>query len=714
MLFRMPPSPLRVAVVAAAATVVPMGSGAAGLGAAVSTPALGQPLDVVVPWRVGVDEPALPGCASAEVALGERVLPAGLVRTIVEPSSAELVRIRVRSAQPVDEPVVTLNVAAGCEARVSRRYVLLVDAPAFALAAASVASPVPAAAVPAVEPATGPFDAAAHAASGSNGVVPAMAGSGAQAAFDGAGRSTPAKPVRAMRPAAVTRKSSPAGSGRRSAARTTETRTAARRAPSRVATAGTPRLRLEAATEPVYAMSLRSAEAQAVDEALAAVAQAASAARGAASAAAASAARIGALEREVQQLRSELQNERAAAALLRAQLARGDEPGRWMLPLVALAVGLAAVALWLAWRLTRLQRQRQNGWQQAAPTTDSAIGSGRPSRLPAPPVVSELAAPPSEPLPPARPLPAWPPAAPSAEVESTLSGYVTPVRAASGPAPELAARQAPQLPSAPGQPAAPSAKPPAAATTEPLAAPHSGAAQAPRDVSVEELIDLEQQAEFFVVLGQDEAAVDLLVEHLRHTGGGSPLPFLKLLEIFGRRGNRDAYERMRARFNRRFNAYAPEWGADLSHGRVLEDYPEVLPRLQAAWPRPLDAMAELEALLFRRSRGELFDLPAYREVLFLYSLARDLLDHEAVPSGSVDLLLPMADAQDPAYAAYMGSMGPRRPQPDRGRDSGPDSGPMTLPLNEERATAPIDLDLSHPGRVPSIFDPLVDAPARPH
>ena len=34
---------------------------------------------------------------------------------------------------------------------------------------------------------------------------------------------------------------------------------------------------------------------------------------------------------------------------------------------------------------------------------------------------------------------------------------------------------------------------------------------APRDVSVEELIDLEQQAEFFVVLGQDEAAIDLLM-----------------------------------------------------------------------------------------------------------------------------------------------------------------------------------------------------------
>ena len=35
-----------------------------------------------------------------------------------------------------------------------------------------------------------------------------------------------------------------------------------------------------------------------------------------------------------------------------------------------------------------------------------------------------------------------------------------------------------------------------------------------RAVSAEELIDLEQQAEFFVMLGQDDAAVDLLLNHI--------------------------------------------------------------------------------------------------------------------------------------------------------------------------------------------------------
>ena len=82
-----------------------------------------------------------------------------------------------------------------------------------------------------------------------------------------------------------------------------------------------------------------------------------------------------------------------------------------------------------------------------------------------------------------------------------------------------------------------------------------------RAVSAEELIDLEQQAEFFVVLGQDDAAIDLLVSHLRDAGGTSPLPYLKLLEIYRRLDDRDAYERTRDRFNHRFNAHVPGWDA---------------------------------------------------------------------------------------------------------------------------------------------------------
>jgi hypothetical protein len=170
--------------------------------------------------------------------------------------------------------------------------------------------------------------------------------------------------------------------------------------------------------------------------------------------------------------------------------------------------------------------------------------------------------------------------------------------------------------------------------------------QEPRDVSIEELIDLEQQAEFFVVLGQDDAAIDLLMGHIRSSGGTSPLPYLKLLEIYRRQGDRESYERTRERFNHRFNAYAPDWDSDLQHGRSLDEYPGVMQRLRASWSNPLDTMAELEALMFRRDGGELFELPAYREVLFLYSMARDLLDHQGGPPTVIDVLLPLDKSQE--------------------------------------------------------------------
>jgi hypothetical protein len=215
------------------------------------------------------------------------------------------------------------------------------------------------------------------------------------------------------------------------------------------------------------------------------------------------------------------------------------------------------------------------------------------------------------------------------------------------------------------------------------------------------LIDLEQQAEFFVVLGQDDAAVELLVQHLRDTGGGSPLPYLKLLEIHHRLGDRAAYERMRSRFNLRFNAYAPEWGTDPQAGRSLEDYTGILPRLQQVWPRPLDAMAELEALLFRKSRGELFDLPAYREVLFLYALARDRLDHEVADPHNVDVLLPLADGGEFSATTPLPFAGPAR---DDG--AGDDAAGV-------RAPAAVDLDLTATARPVSIFDTLDVRPAAP-
>lgn len=182
----------------------------------------------------------------------------------------------------------------------------------------------------------------------------------------------------------------------------------------------------------------------------------------------------------------------------------------------------------------------------------------------------------------------------------------------------------------------------------------AGVAEPRRPMSAEELIDLEQQAEFFVVLGQDDAAIDLLMGHVRSTGGVSPLPYLKLLEIYRRRGEREPYDRIRERFNRRFNAYAPEWDVDPELGLSLEGYPEVMSRLQKAWASPSQAMDLLDASLFRRDAGPTFDVPAYRELLFLYGMARDLAERDTSPQG-VDLLLPLNDEPESTLTSVQAS-----------------------------------------------------------
>jgi len=146
-------------------------------------------------------------------------------------------------------------------------------------------------------------------------------------------------------------------------------------------------------------------------------------------------------------------------------------------------------------------------------------------------------------------------------------------------------------------------------------------------VSVEELIDLEQQAEFFIVLGQDEAAIELLESHLAGNNQEIPWPYLKLLEIYRRLGRRADYERVQGLFNAHFNGRAPTWDSDMEQGRSLSDYPGVIERLQALWAEPARAMDVLEmSLVHLGPEADAFDLPAYRELLFLYAVARDLSD----------------------------------------------------------------------------------------
>lgn len=294
---------------------------------------------------------------------------------------------------------------------------------------------------------------------------------------------------------------------------------------------------------------------------------------------------IKALEQQVELVLVEARRQQVQLAQQRQRLATAEAANTWLPWLLLGGLAVGGLAIWLALRVRRLQHELdRRRWTQAELKLHEALTSD--GVLPGAPLMS-----PDQPL----------------LSQAAMLGATT--------MPDLTIAQPRRV-----VPAAP-----VAVASPPK--PHEfslGTGVPPRPVSVEELLDLDQQVDFFIALGQEQSAIDLLLSHVRGTGGTNALPYVKLLEIYRSQGDDEAYERTGERFNQRFNAFAPDWGGDLASGRLLEDYPEVVQRLQRAWLQPLRAVAELDALLLRRADLEPFDLPAYRDVLMLHALVRDL------------------------------------------------------------------------------------------
>lgn len=576
---------------------------AVGFGRLPAGTTLGQPLNLAIPLRVEPGEDLRQECLFGEVHFADNLQQPGTTSIKLDPADPSALDrvLRLTTTTRVDEPIVMVEIGVGCGSRVTRRFTLFADPP---LLAAEPAAPVVAA-----EPAA-PAAAAAPAAPAPAPAPPAPYAGAAPAGADAAPPA--AAPVR-----------------RRPAERAAGSAIVPKPAPKRVARAtrpadaGNARLKL-APLEAGAALPNKEPSPAELAASAAAAEQAASAASAAAAADAARA-RVVELESAMNKLRSETSATQQTIVGLQSRLERA-EGNRYSNPLVyALIAALALLLGLVAW----LWRQRSQERQSHAWLVQAASASPE----------GEAAA----------PAPASAEAAAFAPVP-TLKAWVSKPNEIDGFDDTLAATRAGTMTLS-------------GALTEPAdlnpVRPLSAAQK--REVSVEELIDLEQQAEFFIVLGQDAAAIELLAGHLRSTAGTSPLPYLKLLEIYKRRGERPDYERMRERFNSRFNAYAPAWETDLQGGRSLDDYPGAISQLQALWATPQRAMEVLQASLLRADdaasdpqTGESFDLPAYRELMLLYSVARDRSEQES--GGAVDLLLPLgAGGSAPEGEAAAGS-----------------------------------------------------------
>lgn len=249
---------------------------------------------------------------------------------------------------------------------------------------------------------------------------------------------------------------------------------------------------------------------------------------------------------------------------------------------------------------------------------------------------------------------AAPPAPPPAPVQATGMapqvgmgpGSLVPdesQHAATRPQPRPMAWPPPQIvPMATVSPAETSATQRSMMATQPMPVQATSRPAPSQELTVaDELLDLQQQVDFLLLLGQHEAAADLLANRLTR-GSASAMPYLMLMELCQQRGEPEVFAELVKQFEQRFRVLAPSWSQSLTRGRSLDTCPSVIAHLQVVWSEPGGAMQMLQTLL-AQGRGPgvaSFELPSYRDLLMLYSVARDLFE-AGLRSDDVDLMLPL-------------------------------------------------------------------------
>lgn len=582
---------------------------AATLGALSGSVRLGSPLDVSVPIQWGADESPESLCIRPEVFFGDVPLGAGAVTFQVQPSDTRSGVIRIRSRQAVNEPFVAVALRVGCSAVFQRRYTVLADFPVGESANAETASsPVVARsagvqAVPA--PSAGrpvPLDA------------PVARASGRATSADGLALDVALGASSSARPRSVVRQ--PAESSR----------------------VRGPRLELlpaDLGEVPDLDPSLRltfnlTAEPSANDEQRRAAAAAWRLMGASWDDQVAMALQFDALQTQSANWRQTQQEQGAALDALRARNAE-LEAQRFTHPLV---LGLAALAVagllaaFVFWRRQGVSAKSAGD----APQWWSGAGDDR-----------DDAASPSD--------------ADLRGEATTLKSPLTHAYGADGKTLAVSKVTLPSSRAAAAAPAADAAEEPAKAAPVSQAAPLSTFERrdfmpslmgVSRSVATEELLDVQQQADFFVSLGDNEQAVRILRTHIAESVEPSPIFYLDLFKIFHKLNRQDDYDALRGEFNQVFNAEAPPFEEFTVQGQGLEAFPAALAAISAHWPAP-QVLDVIEQYLFRSpGQADVFDLDAYRELLMLYGVAKEII---SVASLAEQAVLPqIADPLPPPRA----------------------------------------------------------------
>lgn len=565
---------------------------------------IGRALDVRVQVLLAPGEDLANLCIATDVFYGDTQVSPSLVRTSPQRTTPDAeASVRVQSSLPVNEPFVTLYVRAGCGTQFTRRFVLLADLvnePVTAAAQPSTGTVPTAPAV--VAPSSLPRATVAPNASG----VPsssAPASTARQAA--GASQPRPAAPARAEAP-------------------TQRAPSVVRRPPVKPPVAAVPRLQLDPIDlttgierDPTLKLSpLLLSEPSTSEETRAAAAQLWKSINASPEDILRDAQKLAALESEVARLRQEQTQTQAALGDLNSQLeqSQAQRYQNWLVYLLGALLLLALLAVLLVWR------RRQEVVVQGSEASRAWWAPEEEEKTVLVPLEPETGA------------------------SKVPSGFAP---LGSGLDLDLELDQDSsfdELASANGSAGGSQGPRASEHTATPLSARDrrefsSSAMGVSRSVATEELFDVQQQADFFVSLGEDEQAIQVLKDHLTESHEPSALTYLDLFHIYHRLGRRSAYESLREEFNHVFNAGAPPFDSYSQRGRGLEAYETAFSRIQALWPEPR-VLDLIEQSIFRDatdSASEVFDLEAYRELLMLHAIAKDLIQRDsAAPRASGD------------------------------------------------------------------------------
>jgi len=147
-----------------------------------------------------------------------------------------------------------------------------------------------------------------------------------------------------------------------------------------------------------------------------------------------------------------------------------------------------------------------------------------------------------------------------------------------------------------------------------------------RAVNTREMLDVRQQADFFMALGQHDEAVRMLESNITGSADANPLVYLDLLKILHTLSRRADFERYREEFNAQFTGRVPSYSEFLVEGNGIEAYEDICRQIMVLWPTEY-TIDFIEQCLVRTPEDDPeqgMDLEAFKDLLLLYGVLKRL------------------------------------------------------------------------------------------